>query len=97
MSSPARVGTTWNLIVRNVVVNDTVVTGDTDDTVVTYALTHRGAPFGSGSLTWDAPHREDAWSTQFFLPSTPGVLVAEVTVTVDTSVGTLRASLQVVN
>lgn len=90
-----RAGTSWDLILRNVVLDEAVVDGDTASTTVAYALTHNGTAYQSGSLTWEANGHEDAWAVRFLLPSTAGVLVAVVTVTVGTAVGELRSSLKV--
>lgn len=94
-----RTGTSWALVVRNLTVDGEVVTGDTAGATVTYALTHRGVAYGSGAMTWDDDDHEGAWSVEFLLPGTPGVLVAEVTATIasddETKIGRARLSVQV--
>jgi hypothetical protein len=96
----ARRGTSWDLVIRNAVLDRTPVDDDLDDVAVTYALTHNGVATDSGSLTWEAHDYENAWAKRLTLPSTAGVLTAVVTIsgTVDgdTLIGTRQASVEVV-
>jgi hypothetical protein len=78
-----------------ITVNRQVVTGDTDDTSVTYTLTHNGVAYQSGSLEWEGEGYSDVWVKKVTLPSTPGILVMRVVATVDTDVGDDSMSLKV--
>lgn len=97
--SRPRTNTSFDLVVRNLVVDNAVIDGDTDGATVSYDLTHKGAAFGVGTLAWEAFDHEGAWADRFNLPGTPGVLVAEVTATVVgddfTDVGRATVSVKV--
>jgi hypothetical protein len=89
-------GDTWNIVVSNAMIRREFVDGD-DDVAVSYAVTHRGIPYTSGSLVWDNPDTEieDAWSAEFTLPPTPGICVVVVTVESDEVIGTRQHSIKV--
>lgn len=100
MSVIARTGTTWELVTRNLLVSRAILDDQMDDALVLYSLTHNGADFGSGVMTWEAFGYENAWVARFALPETPGILVAEVlaTATIDGDgvMGRLQTSVNVI-
>lgn len=100
MADTARRGDTWDLVLRNVIIDQTEITGDTEDAAITYALTHNRSAFDSGSMTWEGHGYEDAWVARFDLPSTAGILVAVATVfaTIDSEdvTGTRQVSVKVI-
>src|SRR4051794_14637779 len=100
MGTIARAGASWDIVLRNVVIDRTAIDDDTEDIAVTYVLTLDRVAAGSGSLAWEAHGYDDAWVKRITLPATPGVLVAVVSVgaTVDDEAvtGSLQASVRVV-
>lgn len=96
----AYTNTTYDLVARSLVLGGERVTDRTSDVAVSYALTHNGADYGGGTMTYGAHDREGAWSARFFLPSAPGVLKAVVTATAtingESLIGQLQATIQVI-
>lgn len=93
-------GATWDLLVTNAIMGNERITDETDDVEVTYVLTHKGDSYLTGSMEWEAHGYEDTWVARFLLPSTPGVLKAEITssatVDEDDVMGKFQTSIKVV-
>lgn len=93
-----RIGTSWLLTVRNVVIRNVARFGS-DDTppVLTYALTHNGAAYLSGTMGWEPAGLgvENAWALEFLLPPTQGILKATVTATLGVLIGQDSQSIKV--
>ncbi len=92
-------GTSWDLVVRNAQIGRTLIDDSIDDATLTYALTHNGTAFDTGTLAWEVFGYDNCWVDRFNLPSTPGTMIAVVTITAtidDVSViGELQASMVV--
>lgn len=99
MAAIPRTGTSWTIVVRNVVIHNVARFGD--DAIppaLTYAITHNGTAYLSGALVWadTVTGIGNAWSKEFLLPTTPGVLKATVTATLGSAIGEDSQSLKVV-
>lgn len=100
MSEAAHRNASWDFIVRNVVIDEAVITGDTEGAFASYLTTHNGSSYIGGSMEWDGNYREGAWVARFNLPPTTGVLTAVATVSatvngVDVN-GVRQASVKVI-